>query len=418
MPEVEKTFTQEEIRAQVSRVLSSPSFRSSKRCARFLGFIVTETLEGRASTLKERTLATEVFDRPISWGAGDDTIVRVGAREVRKRLAQFYAGPAAQHELLRIDLPLGSYVPEFTRLEAGQEAASFQRPLLLSEREPRVQPLKWKRLRIWILVAALLVLAPIGWYFARSPTLSGLDSFWDPYVRSSEPIIIAVAHPIVYEPSRRAYEASSRLSGHASLLAEPLSVPNKNLTGADFIPRADEFLAFGDSVAATALQILFAQRHKDTHLRFASKVEFADLREAPAILIGAFSNRWTVQIIGQDRFHFGYNDKWQPAILDFQRPARSWTSREADGTPSPNEDYFLVCRLANSPSGNIVVAAAGISHLGTQAAGRFLVNEQPLTKILNRLPRGWARMNVQLVMHTRVIGNSPGTPELVASYVW
>src|ERR1700759_5098386 len=81
----------QEVRAHLNRILASPAFRTSKRCGRFLEFIVNETLNGRAASLKERTLAIEVFDRSTSWDSGDDTIVRVGAREVRKRLAQFYS---------------------------------------------------------------------------------------------------------------------------------------------------------------------------------------------------------------------------------------------------------------------------------------------------------------------------------------
>ena len=43
---------------------------------------------------------------------GDDSIVRVGAREIRKRLAQYYVSDGVNDEV-RIDLPLGSYVPAF-----------------------------------------------------------------------------------------------------------------------------------------------------------------------------------------------------------------------------------------------------------------------------------------------------------------
>src|SRR6476469_1539777 len=79
-----------EVRAHLERLLASPAFRSSKRCQRFLAYVVGEALEGKAGSLKERTLAIEVFDRAESFHSADDTIVRVGAREVRKRLAQYY----------------------------------------------------------------------------------------------------------------------------------------------------------------------------------------------------------------------------------------------------------------------------------------------------------------------------------------
>ncbi len=113
----------EEVRSHLARIFASPAFRASKRCHRFLEYVVTQTLEGKAATLKERTLAVEVFDRSSSWDSGDDTIVRVGAREVRKRLAQFYTSPEGAAERIRIELHSGSYVPEFSCVEAGSGAA-------------------------------------------------------------------------------------------------------------------------------------------------------------------------------------------------------------------------------------------------------------------------------------------------------
>ena len=109
-----------EVRAHLERLLASPAFRSSKRCQRFLAYVVGEALEGKAGSLKERTLAIEVFDRAESFHSADDTIVRVGAREVRKRLAQYYQEPNHDAEP-RIDLPLGSYAARF-QAPAGKPA--------------------------------------------------------------------------------------------------------------------------------------------------------------------------------------------------------------------------------------------------------------------------------------------------------
>lgn len=47
----------EEIFSHLARIFASPAFRGSKRCHRFLDYVVRQTLEGKASTLKERTLA-------------------------------------------------------------------------------------------------------------------------------------------------------------------------------------------------------------------------------------------------------------------------------------------------------------------------------------------------------------------------
>src|SRR5262245_9605609 len=97
--------------AQLSRILESPQFRSSKRCSLFLRYVVEQASENHPECLKERTLGVEVFERDPQYDTNQDPVVRAAAGEVRKRLAQYYLEPGHEDEL-RISLPAGSYVPE------------------------------------------------------------------------------------------------------------------------------------------------------------------------------------------------------------------------------------------------------------------------------------------------------------------
>ena len=104
-------------REELERVLSGAAFASSQRSREFLRYVVEETLEGRADQIKERSIAMAIFGRGAEYDPGADSIVRVKAVEVRKRLAQHYA--AAPASRIRIELPQGRYVP---RIEAVEEA--------------------------------------------------------------------------------------------------------------------------------------------------------------------------------------------------------------------------------------------------------------------------------------------------------
>ena len=100
------------VRVELNRMLEAQVFAQSSRCKRFLHYIVEETLAGNAGQLKERTIGIGVFDRPADYDTGDDSIVRVTANEVRKRLGQFYRESKSPHSI-QFELPRGSYVPEF-----------------------------------------------------------------------------------------------------------------------------------------------------------------------------------------------------------------------------------------------------------------------------------------------------------------
>ena len=65
-----------------------------------------------------------------------------------------------------------------------------------------------------------------------------------------------------------------------------------------------------------------------------------------------------------------------------------------------------------------MLAAAGVKQFGTEAAGRLLTDPDQLNAILRSLPSGWESKNLQIVLHTKVIGNTAAQPEVVAWHVW
>ena len=97
---------------ELERILNSQAFRSSDRSRQFLAHVVHSSLAGHRDNLKERSIGVEVYHRKTDYATGDDPIVRINAGEVRKRLEQYY-GSAPADTALRIEIPRGSYAPEF-----------------------------------------------------------------------------------------------------------------------------------------------------------------------------------------------------------------------------------------------------------------------------------------------------------------
>jgi hypothetical protein len=110
--ELSKTREQD-VRAELNRLLESPAFRTSKRCREFLEYIIEHTIRGPAGALKERSIGVELFQLAQDFDTGQHTIVRVTANEVRKKLAQHYQAENGSYHLVRIDLPPGSYSAAF-----------------------------------------------------------------------------------------------------------------------------------------------------------------------------------------------------------------------------------------------------------------------------------------------------------------
>ena len=100
------------VREHLKEVIASRAFSGSKRAQDFLQLIVEHALAGRYDSLRERMIGAEMFGRSIDYDTANDAVVRVKATEVRKKLAQYYL-EAGKKPAVRIELPIGSYVPKF-----------------------------------------------------------------------------------------------------------------------------------------------------------------------------------------------------------------------------------------------------------------------------------------------------------------
>lgn len=99
------------IRDELRSVVAGAAFASSHRSQRFLTYVVEHALEGHFDQLKERTIGVELFGRSTSYDTNQDSIVRVTATDVRKRLSEHYAS-APKPLKIKLGLPQGSYIPE------------------------------------------------------------------------------------------------------------------------------------------------------------------------------------------------------------------------------------------------------------------------------------------------------------------
>ena len=104
--------TEIEVREQLKRIVESELFRRSARMERFLTLAVERSLSGRPEDLKEYVIGRDVFNRGEQYDPRMDSIVRVEAQRLRRKLREYYETLGA-HDAVLITLPPGSYVPQF-----------------------------------------------------------------------------------------------------------------------------------------------------------------------------------------------------------------------------------------------------------------------------------------------------------------
>ena len=101
----------EQVELTLARLEASAAFRTSSRHRTLMRYLVEKAQAGDVAGLKETVIAVEVFGRPAaSFDPKLDSIVRVEARRLRSRLETYYRSDGRSAPL-RIELPVGSYVP-------------------------------------------------------------------------------------------------------------------------------------------------------------------------------------------------------------------------------------------------------------------------------------------------------------------
>ena len=129
----------DEVRDQVNHILASREFRRSTRLQRFLRLAVERSLAGEIDQMKEYIVGREVFDRGADYDPSLDSIVRVEARRLRRKLREYYQTHGRKDPIL-ITFQPGSYVPAFVRIdhpEPALVAAESEGVVTLARPNPR-----------------------------------------------------------------------------------------------------------------------------------------------------------------------------------------------------------------------------------------------------------------------------------------
>lgn len=420
---VETEPTPEAIRDQLELLVQDHVFRSSKRSVQFLRYVVEQTLNGAADQIKERAIGVEVFGRDPAYDTNVDHIVRTAAIELRKRLSIYYGEDRHRSEL-RMTMVPGSYIPRFSpphsnTLQKDQDFAEGIGPLDFvlpdDRRDPSLTPspaiglvpggVRSRRTLIWLATVACLSTAAIvgfRWFHQSDPEYS----FWKPVLEASGPVLLAIGDVPNGPP-----KSSALVQGD-----DATAIPIVQRAASPTVP-------FADTVTIARVVGILQSRQKEVIIRPESKSSFSDLRQGPAVLVGAFNNEWSLRLTQQLRYTLALDpDRHLIYIRDARRPsARDWSWPTDEGSLDqgglgrpPLQDYALISRIWNSKTGNVVVVIGGLYTYGTEAAGEALTDPKIMNAISGSAPLNDPHRNIQIVLSTTVTDGTPGPPKLLA----
>lgn len=395
---------------ELERILNSRPFRSSGRSKQFLSYVVRNSLDGHFENLKERTIGTQVFDRDPNYATGDDPVVRVNAGEVRRRLEQYYY-VAPTDTPVRIEIPLGSYIPEFHWTSkaglikpslATASPAALDPPVSASEKPlefeveaiPPLQPqvvsprsASINHERRWMLsIIIVLATACVGlWMQNRAmhrtfyPWQSepSVSAFWSGILdaRPDTDIIMAdSSYSLVQIITRKSFSFQDYLSrSYMNQLQTPNASPDMNaalsMIAAKQLGSSSDFKLGQRILALDPLG-------KNIHLYYARDYMPALLKQDNVILIGSsIANPWGELFESRTNFT-AKSDGDTPTYIVNRSPL---PGEQSVYTPTGSVGYCTVAYLPNPDHNGSILLLEGTGSEATEAAGDFLLSEDQLS---------------------------------------
>ena len=407
----------DEIREHLNTVLAGDEFCTSRRASELLRHLVERSLAGDSDSLKERLLGVEIFHRRSDYDTSTDSIVRVTASDVRRRLGTFYGEHPA--EAIRISLPLGSYVPDFISLPgreaaAGKQAGSWDAPASrftlesqTTSEPPAVQSAtmqsRTRRARpalVSLVAASVLLTLAMGWWLRGFYPAHGAsvddrryafygDLLGPVGLKSNEDteVVLTNPHVLLYlgltNPGPALGQSQKDIpvpQDMASVLNQTANDDQASFPYHHFFVDTSNYTGSGEAIAAFGMARLLQATGRTAHLTGARFLNWDTARGEQLVILGAPHESAFVQsTLSAADFSIGYNSIHDAHPLPNEQ--QDYFKSHSDGVL---KDYGLIW-MTRSPSGTRVLVLAGLSSAGTAGVGEFFSDPDRMQPIYNQL---------------------------------
>lgn len=416
----------EAIRAALDRVTTSTAFKSSKRAQDFLRYVVDRAMAGELDHLKERGIGCSLFGREPDYDTGTDSIVRVTANDVRKRLTLYYQ-QITPSETVIIELPSGTYIPEI-RLEAPERPAAPAEP---EAPAPVAAPDRAAPRFGWQLGAV------VGWAAVVILLIAFAATRPSPKESSSETLRTLPWTSIFAGGRQPMLILADSAMGSLRMFAElPVSVEDyanrKFMVPPPHLPAekahawqemaVKQMTSLADARIAAGLGALANSAGRGISVRLAREVQLGDFhRGENVILLGSSaSNPWVELFQDQLDFQIHYDParSRQGVRIRNPKPDDPAGFSESVQTGVTGEAYAAIALVNGLDGKGRVLILQGANMEGTDVAGQLALDSERTSAELRKcgINPAAAQANFELLLRLRTVAGSTRRSEVIAAH--
>ncbi len=367
--------------ALLQRVAASPAFQKSNRLRELLLYTGERSLRAPDAPIREHEIGVEVFGRPTTYDTSQDTLVRVHASQLRKKLQQHFTEDGLSESLV-VEMPKGSYSLVFRRREAELELVPVVEPA--GPRRSAWLPVLIAVSVISTLAAGLLLVQNVSLRHRAEFGMGAqpsLDSFWRQVFGNGHHnyIVVADANLVVFEDAIKQHVSLQdyQLKAFDRLAKAHIPDPERRALMLNILR---PYTSMADANISRRISLVTASNGLTADMVFARDLTVNQVSDHNAVLLGSRrANPWVTL----------FEDKLNFQTVFEEAPKQVWFRNKSPKQGEPNAyhgrwSHYSYCRVAFLPNpkgtGNILLIS-GTDVQSTEAGGEFVTREDWVRKL-------------------------------------
>jgi hypothetical protein len=410
----------------VQRIVSSPPFQKGTRLRDLLQYVTEQTIRGHAHELTEHHIGNALFHKPSDYSPLEDSSVRVHARQLRLKLHEYF-NEDGRNESLILEIPKGAYTPIFRPVPKTVAPPAQVAPKIIP-----VASWPVRSIMPWVL-CGVLAIACVAMAYRSIPnrnvtTVAAASSLSWPFSQ-----IFDTQHQTIIVVADSNYGMSRILASQSGSLDQYLRRDFQHSTAASKAGPGDSRLteyisnstltSFADVADVVSLYKMAGALQSQVSVRYPRDLRMRDLDHNNYIFIGSpASNPWVALL--QDKLNFRESESIVGKSVKVFVNSKPLPGEQAEyeglrWTGTMGEDYATISLLPNATHDGSVLALQGLQQEGTEAAGRFLADEENRRQLMNALGisgsnGSFKNIWFEALIRSRTVSGAPNSTTLVA----
>lgn len=403
----------------VTRIIASELFAKSHRLSAFLRFIFEQYSAGKADTINEQRIGTEVFGRQPGYHVGEDSIVRSQARFLRQRLEDYFSSEGRQESLV-LTIPKGSYIPAFERRMVQTVLNTTHADI--SHDAASSSSFRMTRSSLFVAVSACLFFFAIAFLY-QAHRAESKDA-------TSEPPIVKAFWASIFHSDRNVLIVPADSTLVLMQEATGKSVPLLSYINRDYLQsrqtdgtaiwamlNGSQYTSMADLNLVAHLERVPEVATSNSQIRYARDLSLKELKDNNAILIGGRrANPWVELFAQAVNFDVDYDVAAHRNMVRNRAPGPNEHPlyiEDTSGVSGETRSYGAIMYVSSLDNHGHTLLVEGTSKAGTEAAAEFLTGPE-LGQFLSSLKSTAATVpSFELLLSTGSIDGASYHPVVV-----